>query len=548
MQYQFIERREFVKTIEFKNSVALPNVTRIRYFKEEDITGFFLNKEFRYSFDYIIWSNWNTLTQTNLSSIQFRDNPNFYLEIKYTRKTVSSGNILRWYLIYDGGSPQVPPVHDTSINAWFFQGELPVYYLDRENQFGPYTSLILENVIGDSSVYGVYLDRYDSSLGTIFRFKGIEGVGGNVMVSEEAGVLKLRVFSNLGKNIGDSSIGIFGGYDSSGILQFRTLKEGNGIYLSYEDSSTIRIDTSIALTTDISTSHIWYDTVLDPCLSMPNSVGGIPAGTTAGDLYGENVTNILDNLLFPTVQPTLTAPFATFVMSPATTLYEVSANIAFLQFTTTFNQGSIYNGAIYQNIRSGSPNGYIYSGNNLIDVSSNSLTNIQGFAYNVGLGNQSWSSQVSYDSGPQPLDNKGNNAIAGPLIAGTLNSSPARTITGAYPLFATTVNITALTKQPLVLMTADPAPSTSGMLLVAESGGNKQSFEIPIAWPSPLVGIETYNTVSTQWEFELGSAIASLTRWTTSIATETIQGYTISYTQYTYNGPDRSSTSIRLQF
>jgi len=101
MQYQFTERFEYVKTIEFKNSNPLLNVQRIRYFKEEGVTGRFVKKEFRYSFDSAVWTNWNTLTQGNLSKIRFRDQEKFYLEIKYTRNGIGSGNIQRWYLFYD---------------------------------------------------------------------------------------------------------------------------------------------------------------------------------------------------------------------------------------------------------------------------------------------------------------------------------------------------------------------------------------------------------------------------------------------------------------
>ena len=52
-QYEFAgsDRTEQVKTIDFQNTLALTNVFRIKFFKEEDITGVFQTKEFRYSFD-----------------------------------------------------------------------------------------------------------------------------------------------------------------------------------------------------------------------------------------------------------------------------------------------------------------------------------------------------------------------------------------------------------------------------------------------------------------------------------------------------------------
>ena len=144
MQYQFNERFEYVKTIEFLNSNPLLNVERVRYFKEEGVTGTFIKKEFRYSFDNSVWTNWNTLTQANLSGIQFRDNPNFWLQVKYTRTGIGSGNIQRWYLFYDSGTPTPPvPPPDASIDADTLGGEPPSYYLDRTNHFGPYLDLIV---------------------------------------------------------------------------------------------------------------------------------------------------------------------------------------------------------------------------------------------------------------------------------------------------------------------------------------------------------------------------------------------------------------------
>ena len=312
----------------------------------------------------------------------------------------------------------------------------------------------------------------------------------------------------------------------------------------YTDASGVKIDASIfQFNKEIKAA---YSPALPDSMKMPAAVGGLPINTSVGYLRGKTFEELFTELLFPSVPPTLTSPSATFGMSPTTTLYEVSANIVSLAFTTTFNQGTIYNGATYQNVRSGLPNNYDYTGSNLVDVSSSSLSNAQSFGYDVAFGNQSWSCIIGYDAGPQPLDNKGINS-GSPLAAGNVSATPTRTIEGAYPLYATTVDISVLTKQTLVSMSATPAPSSAGMLLVLESGGYKQSFEVANA-RGPLVSIETYNTVSSNWEYELGSAPLSLTRWTSSATTEIIQGYSTPYTKYTYNGPGRAAATIRLNF
>jgi len=193
MQFQ-LTRQEYVRTIEFR-SEAIQNVQRIRYFKEEGLTGTFTKKEFRYSWDNSTWTNWNTLTQANLSNIVFRDQPNFYLEVKYTRVGIGSGNILGFYIFYDSNTPAPPtPPIDASIDAWSFQQELPAYYLDRANHTGPFTALSVSNIAGDSSTFGVYYGRSDSSLGTILNFKRI-GVTGVLGISEVGGTITIDASS-----------------------------------------------------------------------------------------------------------------------------------------------------------------------------------------------------------------------------------------------------------------------------------------------------------------------------------------------------------------
>ena len=141
MQFQ-LKRYEYVNTIEFKTESSIQDVQQIRYFKEDGITGTFTKKEFRYSWDNVTWTNWNTLTQGNLSGIAFRDNPDFYLHVRYTRAGISAGDIQRFYIFYDSTTPAPPtPPADPSIDAWTLRGEGPLYYLDRTNHIGSFDDL-----------------------------------------------------------------------------------------------------------------------------------------------------------------------------------------------------------------------------------------------------------------------------------------------------------------------------------------------------------------------------------------------------------------------
>jgi hypothetical protein len=282
-----------------------------------------------------------------------------------------------------------------------------------------------------------------------------------------------------------------------------------------------------------------YDTTLGD-LEMPTNVGGLAAGTTADDLSGHTFTYLFDNMLFPTVAPTLTNPSKTFTANNSA-LYEEGSIIS-VQFNSAFNKGSIYNGATFQNYRSRNPNSYNYTGAQLTTTGKTDLTDVQNITnYTVLLGNQSWTGSVSYDAGVQPLDNKGNPS-GSPLAAGTTSISTV-SLEGVYPLFGTTISIGVLTQQALVSMSTQQIPSSNGFTLVAESGGNKQKFEIPTNWTNfPISSVQSFDTNSNSWVFEGGSAATSLTFWTQSDITHSGRAYK----QYTYNGGDRGEMKIRI--
>ena len=117
MQYVFNDRRTYITTIEFRNTLPINNIECIRGFSEEGVIGNFLKREFRYSFDNVIWQPWQILTNAALTTINFQDQNNFFLHIRYTRTSVIAGNINTVYLNYD--SIIIPPYYplDTSLLA-----------------------------------------------------------------------------------------------------------------------------------------------------------------------------------------------------------------------------------------------------------------------------------------------------------------------------------------------------------------------------------------------------------------------------------------------
>ncbi|NJO89531.1 MAG: hypothetical protein HC831_11720, partial [Chloroflexia bacterium] len=216
-----------------------------------------------------------------------------------------------------------------------------------------------------------------------------------------------------------------------------------------------------------------------------------------------------------------------------------------------FNQGSINPQYIASSDkRSGLPVSYTYFGaqiaGNYGDSSLINDRNITG--YKVYRGNQSWQSYVSYSMGVQPYDSKGN-PYNSPWPAGS-TSTKSTSFEGVFPLYGTTANIGSLTKQPLVSMQNG---TNIVFMMASEAGGQKQKFDIPLQWTNspnnrPLLGIETYNSVSMAWEYQGGNAASSLLSWAQTITNHTIQGDLIIYTRYTYNGANRGNIQIRLKF
>ena len=265
----------------------------------------------------------------------------------------------------------------------------------------------------------------------------------------------------------------------------------------------------------------------------------IPAGTT---FLNQTFTEMMNAMLYPTLDPTLTNPSSTFSLAQAG-LREIGegdvgagGDPLSLSFTATFNRGSITPAYGTNGFRSGPANAYNYTGTGLPTTqASTSLTDSQTVTpYIVLIGNQNWTNTVSYDAGQQPLDSTGGN-FGSPLPAGT-TSVDTVTITGVYPVFATTVALGTFTKQNLQVMTTYIQVS-----LVTESGGGgqKQIVDIPNAW-STITGLQQFNTLSGTWDN------INLATFTTSATTQVVQGVTVNYTRYTHNGPTIGARQLRF--
>ena len=303
-----------------------------------------------------------------------------------------------------------------------------------------------------------------------------------------------------------------------------TVMEGdtNAKTVWFMDNSSFANLDSDDITFSLSSYFVSY-TNLDPSVV---TVGGIESGTT---FSATTFPYFVDMLLYPELFPTLTNPSSTF-SADANGYKEIGEVIASIAFSSGFSRGSITPAYGTSGYRSGLPNKYVYTGTGLpLTQASTSLSDAQTVSsYTVITGAQSWTGCAAYDAGEQPKGSKGTN-YSTPLSSGQTSAIPV-TITGVYPVFATTVDIATMTKQTLALM-----PSTIQTNMVAEVLPNKQTADFPDAWGA-ITGIQFFSTVSNTWEWIGGSKANSLLTFTKTPTTNTIQTHVIAYQKYTHNG------------
>ena len=112
------------------------------------------------------------------------------------------------------------------------------------------------------------------------------------------------------------------------------------------------------------------------------------------------------------------------------------------------------------------------------------------------------------------------------------------------PWYATTVDITTLTKQPLVSLTSNYFQGT----LVAETTTDKHKadFVNDGAYVITLTGVQFYDTTAGAWKWFGDDKAVSLTYWDKTTVSHTVQGTTYNYDRYTYNGVKVGEQQIRF--
>lgn len=243
------------------------------------------------------------------------------------------------------------------------------------------------------------------------------------------------------------------------------------------------------------------------------TIGGIPTGTTFSNT---TITEILDMMFYPSIDPILTPPSLLFKVD-VDVIQEIGEIIT-IEFSSTFDRGKINPANGTSGFRSGLPSKYEYTGDSLVDNTTTSTSDIQIISYKIQEGTNTWSSKIYYDAGEQPKDNKGND-FGNALSAG--NITKTLTITGVYPFFASSNDENIVEKQPV---------NKIGTFYDVElAAGFSQIFDI-IATLS-IIKVEVWNNLLSKWEEDENFD----DNWTLSIVTHDIDGKAINYSRYIFN-------------
>lgn len=284
--------------------------------------------------------------------------------------------------------------------------------------------------------------------------------------------------------------------------------EGTTLKITMVDGSNKTVDLAEILK---------YKSALADNIATVNALGGIPAGTTVAKLKNKTFSQLFDELIFPTVNPTFENPIVFFSIKSIPTIQEVGTTGASVpvgaSFNAVYSPGAIKIAGVKKQNRSGDlkPNeSFIYINNDPAN---------KKFPTEIPEGSIIYKYRAAYAQGPQPLDSKGNNYQT-PLPAGTVDSAPI-TINGVYPYFTNKDNNESFAKLALTTST-----TLSAVKFKAE-GPNKHTFKIPAKYT--LTRVELLNTLSGKYE---NYGIDKFTKTTGNIE---VQGKQVSYAVYTRN-------------
>ena len=303
---------------------------------------------------------------------------------------------------------------------------------------------------------------------------------------------------------------------------------GGGIADVTLEGDTLKFEMTDGTEKSVSVADLLkYNSAMSDSLATVEDFGGIPAGTTVAQLKAKTISQVLDDLIFPTVQPTIgSQPSASLILKGGFSnngVYEVGAAAPQdpANFTKGYSRGAInIAGAKKQDYAGDKTAEVLYYG------SSEANTDLPA---EIPEGETVYNYKVTFAAGPQPLDSKGGNATSVSKYAGGSATGKA-TINGVYPYFGSTGANNALVK--LALTTASEFTFTAP----GEVGSTERhGFKLPAKYA--VTEVQWYNNLGGEW------VTLPLSNFTETTANETVQGKQVSYKTYRRNEASRSDTT-----
>lgn len=288
--------------------------------------------------------------------------------------------------------------------------------------------------------------------------------------------------------------------------------EGTTLKITMVDNSSSTVDLAEILK---------YKSTLADDIATVNALGGIPAGTTVAKLKNKTFSQLFDELIFPTVNPTFENPTASLSLkstSTTPTIQEVGTTGTSVPVAASFSTGYDPGAIKIAGVRKQDRGGALKSDESFIYIDNNS--NNKAFPTEIPEGSITYKYRAAYAEGPQPLDSKGNKYMT-PFSAGIVDSA-AVTINGVYPYFTNKDNNNGAFAK-LALTTSN---TLSAVKFKAE-GPKKHAFKIPATYT--LTKVELLNTLSGKYENY------SINKFTKTIEDTEVQGKQVSYAVYTRN-------------
>ena len=269
-----------------------------------------------------------------------------------------------------------------------------------------------------------------------------------------------------------------------------------------------------------------YKSAMPDDYATVNALGGIAKGTTAGELKEKTLSQVLDDLLFPTINPTITNPSVSISWknySPTTREVGSVAPTA-ANFTTSASQGSMVAGAV-TDVRAGKAG--------TITVYAGTKTDITTIT-TVPFGTTKYHAETTFENGPTPRNSKGKNTTVdsankaiSAYTGGSVVKSSDLTVEGVWPIFYKNMENGVFTKLAL-------QSSTTFTVTLSKENPEKHAFKVhgtitKIEYENPTKAGDWVNVPTTMFTGKDVKGTADKVE---------VQGVDASYKMYTRNDAD----------